>query len=291
MHDDATRPFAASMAGFSGNIAFISSMVLLAMLAACLTLTGCAESSGRDYDPWEPVNARVFAFNYDLVDHYGMKPAATAWSRILTPPVTEGLANAFDNVDMPKRFVNNVLQGRFVGAGREMARFVVNSTVGVAGVFDVATELGLEKSYADFGQTLGTYDIGPGPYLMVPFMQPLTVRDAIGFGADSFLDPISYFAPFVANVSRAAAKRVNERANSLDMYQDVEETSLDLYAAVRNGYLQRREHSIRRAVIERDNEPEWAMLRNRAIEDTDRKTSEDEVEDSDSDPIAETAFH
>lgn len=279
------------MAGFPGNTSFISSIMLLVMLAACLTLTSCAETSGRDYDPWEPVNERVFAFNYDLVDHYGMKPAATAWSRILTPPVTESLANAFDNVDMPKRFVNNVLQGRFVGAGREMTRFVVNSTVGLAGMFDVATKLGLEKSYADFGQTLGTYDIGPGPYLMVPFMQPLTVRDAIGFGADSFLDPLSYFAPFVANVSRAAAKRVNERANSLDRYQDIEETSLDLYAAVRNGYLQRREHSIRQALCERDNEPEWAMLRTRAIEDTDRKTSEEEDDDTDSAPIAETAFH
>jgi phospholipid-binding lipoprotein MlaA len=261
---------------------------MVVMAAACLTLAGCAarfpseldvrlsdtriaphqdefaasdSSEGKDYDPWEPVNEQVFSFNHDLVDRYGMKPVATAWAHVLPDLVTQGLLNVFDNLEVPKRFVNNVLQGRFQGANRELTRFLVNSTVGVAGVFDVASSFGMEKSYADFGQTLGAYGMGPGPYLMVPFLQPLTLRDGIGYGVDSLLDPIGYFVPFFANIARSEVKRVNERAHNLALYQDVEESSLDLYASVRNGYLQRRKQSIEKAVIQRDNETEWSLLR------------------------------
>ncbi len=160
----------------------------------------------RDYDPWEPVNEKAFWFNYDLVDHYGLKPVATLWARALPQLVTRGLVNAFDNIDMPQRFVNNVLQGRLQGANRELTRFLVNSTVGIAGIFDVAAEFGFEKSHADSAQTLGVDGVGAGPYLVLPFMQPLTVRDAIGYGIDTFLDPIGYLAPFAANFRRVGGQ-------------------------------------------------------------------------------------
>lgn len=268
----------------------VGRLVLAATAAACLALAACTARTQRpdaldvplspdtraahsesflsdmpeqkDYDPWEPFNERVFSFNYDLVDRYGLKPVATVWAEVLPELVTRGLVNAFENIEMPKRFVNNMLQGRLQGANRELTRFLVNSTVGLAGIFDVATRLGFEDSYADSGQTLGTYGVGPGPYLVVPFLQPLTLRDAIGYGADTLLDPIGYFAPFVANFARSAVQRVNERADNLKLYEDVEESTLDLYSAVRNGYLQRREHRIRRAVRERDREAEWSLLRN-----------------------------
>jgi phospholipid-binding lipoprotein MlaA len=268
----------------------IGRLVLAATAVASITLAGCAlrtqppgppdvRVGGRtraapappesfasdtgqrgDYDPLEPVNEQVFKFNYNLVDHYGMKPVATLWSQVLPELVTRGLVNAFDNIDMPKRFVNNVLQGRLQGANRELTRFLVNSTLGVAGIFDVASTFGFQGSYADTGQTCGVYGIGPGPYLQLPFMEPLTLRDAIGYGVDTLLDPIGYLAPFAANFARSAVKRINERADNLKLYQDVEETTLDLYSAVRNGYLQRRQHSIRRAVRERNNETEWSLL-------------------------------
>jgi len=279
------------------------------MAAACITLAGCTIRSqrpdaldvrlggdtraaqsqpqfqsdpmeGRDYDPWEPVNEKVFSFNYDVVDHYGLKPVATLWARALPHLLTRGLVNAFDNIDMPQRFVNNVLQGRLQGANRELTRFLVNSTVGIAGIFDVATEFGFEKSHADSAQTLGVYGVGPGPYLVLPFMQPLTVRDAIGYGIDTLLDPIGYLAPFAANFSRSAVKRVNERATNLQLYEDVEESSLDLYSAVRNGYLQSREHSISRAVEERDSETEWTLLRTIfSGEDTSEPTADEASQD------------
>ena len=121
---------------------------------------------------------------------------------------------------------------------------------------------------------------GPGPYLVLPFMQPLTVRDGIGYGIDTFLDPIGYLAPFAANFSRSAVKRVNERATNLQLYQDVEESSLDLYSAVRNGYLQSREHSIRRAIRDRDAETEWTLLRTIfSGEDTAEPTADEASQD------------
>jgi phospholipid-binding lipoprotein MlaA len=215
-------------------------------------------SEGLDYDPWESVNSRTFDFNFNVLDHYALKPAAQVWARALPQSVRHGLANMFDNLAMPKRFVNKVLQGRLPGAGEEIARFVLNTTVGVAGFFDVAQRIGLKKSDADTGQTLGTYGIKPGPYLVLPILPPLDVRDAVGFAADSFMDPLSWFiTPIFADIGRSAAYTINERADHMTEYDDVEDTSLDLYAAVRNGYLQRREKSIRDAIRDRDRD--WGI--------------------------------
>jgi phospholipid-binding lipoprotein MlaA len=210
-------------------------------------------SEGVDYDPWESFNEQTFSFNFNVLDHYALKPAAKAWSEVLPEPARHGLANAFDNLAMPKRFVNKVAQGRLQGAGEELARFLLNTTVGLAGFFDVASRMGLEKSDADTGQTLAMYGITPGPYLVLPLLPPLTVRDAIGYAADSFMDPLSYFVtPLAADVGRSAAYQINERADNMALYQDVEDSSLDLYAAVRNGYLQRRRGAIQDAIRDRD---------------------------------------
>jgi phospholipid-binding lipoprotein MlaA len=153
--------------------------------------------------------------------------------------------------------VNEVLQARFQDAGSELARFLLNSTVGVAGFVDVASRAGLEKSDADTGQTLGVYGAGAGPYLVLPLLPPLTVRDGIGYGIDGVLDPLSWFVtPFVADLVRTAAYTINDRANNLKLYQDVEDASLDLYATVRNGYLQRRQKSIEDVIRQRQKELE-----------------------------------
>jgi phospholipid-binding lipoprotein MlaA len=219
-------------------------------------------SAEIDYDPWEPVNERVFWLNHDVLDRYAVKPAARVWQRVVPQPVRLSLANAFDNLGMPDRFVNNLLQGRFEGASREVVRLVLNTTVGVAGFFDVATRLGVERSNADTGQTLGSYGVGPGPYVQVPLMQPLDVRDGIGYGIDCLLDPLSYFAPFLATLGPSIVDRLNERASNLERYQDAEDASLDLYAAVRNGYLQSRQTSIDAAIRDRQKERqrEWSLL-------------------------------
>jgi phospholipid-binding lipoprotein MlaA len=216
-------------------------------------LRGPGPSETMDYDPWEPFNAETFDFNFKILDRYGLKPAAKVWADVFPEPVRPGLGNMFANIAMPRRFVNKVLQGRLPGAGEELVRFVLNTTVGLAGFFDVASRVGIEKSDADTGQTLGVYGVKPGPYLVLPVLQPLTVRDAIGYAADSFMDPLSYFVtPLFADVARGAAYTINERADNMELYDDVEDSSLDLYAAVRNGYLQRRQRSIDDAIRDRD---------------------------------------
>jgi len=201
-------------------------------------------SQMEEYDPWEPFNEWTFAFNYRL-DRYFLKPVATAWAKVLPEPVRRSLGNGFSNLDGPRRLVNNLLQLKGRGAGRELSRFVLNSTVGLAGLFDVGKAVGIEGSDEDTGQTLGVYGVGPGPYLVLPFLPPLTVRDGIGYGIDGLENPFSYFFfPFFANVGITVANRVNQRAENLEFFQDAEETALDLYSAVRNGYLQRRRAAI-----------------------------------------------
>ena len=220
---------------------------------------GRHETEGLDYDPWEQVNTQTFDFNFNVLDRYALKPAAKVWARAVPQSVRHGVANMFDNIAMPKRFINKLLQGRLPGAGEEIARFVVNTTAGVAGFFDVAAHMGLHKSDADTGQTLGTWGIKPGPYLVLPVLPPLDLRDAIGFAADSFMDPLSWFiTPIGADIGRSAAYTINERANHMTEYDDVEDTSLDLYAAVRNGYLQRRQKSIQDAIRARDRD--WGII-------------------------------
>lgn len=199
----------------------------------------------EDYDPWESFNERMFAFNRQL-DRYAVKPAAKGWDAVLPDGAQRGLNRAFTNFGFPVRFVNSLFQLKLGGAGREVARFLLNSTAGIGGFFDMAkTVVGLEPSNEDTGQTLGSYGVGPGPYLVLPFLPPMTVRDGIGFGVDVVLNPVTvFFAPAVASVGMNAGDTVNDRSLNLEVFEDVEESALDLYSAVRNGYLQRRQKAI-----------------------------------------------
>jgi phospholipid-binding lipoprotein MlaA len=256
-------------------------LLTLALVAGCTRAPGVPGPDGvargvlltetdddaADYDPWQPFNEVMFSFNHDVLDRFLVKPAATGWEVITPLPVRKSIAHAFDNLEMPRRLVNNVLQLRPVGAGREVARFVVNTTAGVAGLFDVATIIHVPKSDADTGQTLALYGLGAGPYVVLPTMPPLTVRDAIGHAADGMLDPVGYFLPFVANQAKSILSAVNERSLNLKLYADVEDSVLDLYSAARNGYLQRRRLVVRRAYTDRDEQWQWAF---RAVEPDDR---------------------
>lgn len=214
--------------------------------APTLASTGVeSDEVAADYDPWQPFNERTFAFNHAVLDRFIVKPAATGWDKVMPDVAQRGLGRAFDNLDMPRRVVNNLLQLRPKEAGAELVRFIVNTTAGVAGFIDVAKmALHLDKSDADMGQTLGFYGIGAGPYLVLPFLAPLTVRDGIGRGVDSVLDPFGFFIPFVASTTMGVVKRINERSLNLELFANVEDSVLDLYSAVRNGYLQRRRSTI-----------------------------------------------
>jgi len=198
-----------------------------------------------DQDPWEGFNETMFNFNREVLDRFILKPVATAWDFLLPDPVQRGLHNMFDNLAIVRRVVNNSLQLKAAGAGKELARFTINSTVGLAGFFDVAKEIGIDQSDEDTGQTFGVWGMGPGPYLVLPFLPPLTIRDGIGYLFDTAMTPYIYFVPWYATFAETSTNIVNERSLNLDRYERVAETTVDLYSAVRNAYLQRRAAAIR----------------------------------------------
>ena len=221
----------------------------VAALAPAVNLTALAASpsAGEDFedDPFESFNEKMFWFNREVLDRYVLKPIATGWDFLLPDPVQRGVHNFFDNLAVVRRVVNNSLQLKFNGAATELARFTINSTVGVVGFFDVAKDaFGIEQKDEDTGQTFGVWGAGPGPYLVLPFLPPLTIRDGIGYAFDVAMTPYTYFIPWWGSVAGTATSTVNERSLNLDRFERVAESTVDLYGAVRNAYLQRRAAAI-----------------------------------------------
>jgi phospholipid-binding lipoprotein MlaA len=203
---------------------------------------GSSDFQIEEYDPWEPFNEAIFKFNYKF-DRWVLKPVAKAYNFVVPDRIQQMIDHGFDNIKVVPRLVNNVLQWNWRGFATEMGRFLINSTLGIGGLFDIAKqEFHLDKPKgADFGVTLGKWGVKPGPYLVLPFLPPLTVRDGIGYGVDGAIDPLSYVLPFIWDrLGMRLGEIVNERALNLELFQGFEETSVDLYSAVRNGYLQRR---------------------------------------------------
>ncbi len=222
------------------------------------------EGDGDENDPWETVNANIFEFNRQ-VDRFVLKPVAKGYDFVMPDLVQVGISNIFTNLRFTPRFLNNVFQGKIKGAGIEMGRFLINSTVGLAGFFDLATKIDLVTPEEDLGQTLGFYGVRPGPYLVLPLLQPFTVRDFVGYVCDVFLNPINWLVvpiievdgipSVIAHKNRMTSsiiqygarvgEIVNERSRNLQKFQGVEEATLDLYTAVRNAYLQKRAQAVR----------------------------------------------
>jgi phospholipid-binding lipoprotein MlaA len=216
--------------------------------AGTTTLATTAAAPGEDFDedPWEGFNEKMFNFNREVLDRFLLKPVATAWDFIFPDFVQRGFHNMFDNVAVVRRVVNNGLQLKLTGAATELARFTINSTVGLVGFFDVAKDaFGIEQKDEDTGQTFGVWGMGPGPYLVLPFLPPLTVRDGIGYAFDAAMTPYSYFIPFWGSIIETGTNTVNERSLNLDRFERVAESTVDLYGAVRNAYLQRRAAAIK----------------------------------------------
>ena len=218
--------------------------------AATINATGmaAAAAAGEDFDedPFEGFNEKMFWFNREVLDRYLLKPLATGWDFVLPDPVQRGVHNFFDNLAVVRRVVNNGLQLKLTGAATELARFGINSTIGLVGFLDVAKDaFGIEQKDEDTGQTFGVWGMGPGPYLVLPFLPPLTIRDGVGYAFDAAMTPYTYFIPWWGTVAGTATNTVNERSLNLDRFERVAESTVDLYGAVRNGYLQRRAAAIK----------------------------------------------
>jgi phospholipid-binding lipoprotein MlaA len=219
---------------------------LVPVLALLLTITGCATlPQGEKPDPrdrFERVNRSIFIFN-TKVDHALLRPVARGYVKVTPRAVRTGVSNFMSNLTYTTTIINNLLQGHFRDGLNDTTRLVVNTLFGLGGIFDVATPSGLDRHSADFGQTLGKWGVHSGPYVMLPFLGPSTVRDSFGLLVDEYTTPRAYIINEYARWSLFTVDLVNHRANLLDEDKFIDR-SYDPYAFIRNVWLQRREYQI-----------------------------------------------
>jgi phospholipid-binding lipoprotein MlaA len=208
------------------------------------TLGGCAMTGERDpKDPWEGLNRKTYAFN-DVLDKAVLKPVAKGYEKVVPAFAREGVNNFFDNVEDVATSLNNILQGKPREGFSDAGRFIVNTVFGVFGLWDVATPLGLEKHYEDFGQTLGKWGVQSGPYLVLPLLGPSTARDAPA----RLVDPGWYYAKAIDDPttfwSLWTLEKVRTRTNLLKAEGVLEEAALDKYTFIRDAWMQRRQNMV-----------------------------------------------
>jgi phospholipid-binding lipoprotein MlaA len=211
---------------------------LFALVLACVFPLGCT-TRGDARDPLEPFNRGVYQFN-ETVDKAVLKPVAKGYEAVVPFPVRTGIGNFFSNLNDFVIGVNNLLQLKFKDAASDAGRVLLNSTAGILGVIDVATPIGLEKHNEDFGQTLGSYGVGTGPYLVLPFFGPSDFRDAAGLAVDVQIDPLLNYDELSLRDRAIGARVIDNRAALLDAETVFDEAAIDRYDFLRNSYLQRR---------------------------------------------------
>lgn len=215
-----------------------------ALLAAGLLVAGgAAVAEGNPRDPYEGFNRSMFAVN-EVVDKYAAKPVAQVYDRATPLPVKAAFGNFFGNTGMLWVGVNSALQGKFENAGIDFGRLLINATIGIFGLFDVASELGLERHDEDFGQTLAVWGVGDGGFVFWPVIGPRTIRDTAGWGVDYAADPVHYVDRRAVRNAVSVVRFVDIRASLLPSDKVVEEAALDKYAYIRDAYLQRRLNQI-----------------------------------------------
>jgi len=250
---DFSEYFVSLTLSYRGAGRWIGGAVILLGVVLC----GCATPPSdpvdraafeRTNDPLEPLNRKTFALN-QFLDAALLRPAAKAYVFVVPEDARQAIHHMLDNMKEPTLFFNNVLQGEFKRAGLTAGRFVVNTTVGLAGMVDVMTLSGVERQNADFGQTLFVWGVPSGPYLILPILGPTNPRDAVGSAVDSYADPATILANehgvTELTTSRFIVGGVEERARVLDVLDDLEKNSVDFYAELRSLTQQHREAELR----------------------------------------------
>ena len=214
----------------------------ISIVTATLFLTGCATTQHQSNvnDPLESYNRVMHSFN-DTVDKAVIKPIAQGYDFIMPAPISTGVSNFFSNLNEITVIANDVLQFKFNQAFDDTSRFAINSTLGIVGFMDVASDFGYRKNNEDFGQTLGSWGVGPGPYLVLPFLGPRDIRDTVGLVGDYYTDPMTYVKPSGTRDPARILWVVDGRANLLKAEKVLEEAAIDEYVYVRDAYLQRRQ--------------------------------------------------
>ncbi len=211
-------------------------------------------------DPWEPLNRKIFAFN-DFADRYALTPVAKTYQFITPDPLEAGIGNMFSNLFEITTILNDLLQLKFGQAASDAGRFLLNSTVGLLGLFDVATPVGLEKHEEDFGQTLGYWGMGSGPYIVVPIIGSYTLRDGVGAYVDSYSDYVTDLNHIPTRNQLWLMRNIDNRAR---LFAAEELIAGDRYTFIRDAYLQRREYLVNDGVVvdsfgeeDWDDEDDW----------------------------------
>ncbi|WP_218242430.1 MlaA family lipoprotein [Comamonas fluminis] len=219
----------------------VKRIALAATVSVAALLTGCATTTGpaNPADPLESMNRSIYSFN-DKVDTAVLKPVATAYQTVTPRLARSGVTNFFDNLGDAWSFVNNVLQGQGEGAYNSMVRFSVNTVFGIGGLFDVASEAGIQRAKQDFGQTLGRWGVPTGPYLVLPFFGPSTVRDTAGMVVDAYGYPANSVDDVRWRNSLYGLRVVNRRADLLKAGDMLDSVALDKYSLMRDVYLRSR---------------------------------------------------
>ena len=217
-------------------------IILSAIIALLLNSVNIAKADEND-DPLEPINRAIFEFN-EVVDDNILEPVAKGYKYVTPDPVEKGISNFFSNLGEINTIANDLLQLKFQQAAKDSLRFVVNSTIGVLGIFDVATPLGLSKNKEDFGQTLGFWGVPNGPYLVLPFLGPSSFRDAPGTFVDYEMSPMEQ----LHHEERQTLRLINiieTRAKLLRATKILDTAAKDKYIFIRESYLQKRESLVR----------------------------------------------
>lgn len=223
----------------------MSKLLRAALLLLALAVAGCASAPGRttNEDPLQGFNRSMYKFN-DTLDKAALKPVAKGYRKVIPQPVRSGVGNVLSNLDNPATFLNQFLQGKFWLGLKDTGRFLLNSTLGVAGIFDVATPLGLEKHDEDFGQTLAVWGVPAGPYLTLPLFGPSNVRDAPSRVIDWFTSPLQYTdLPWEWDWAQRIVGPIHTRSELLPLDPTIQR-AYDPYAFIRDAWVQQREFNI-----------------------------------------------
>ncbi len=234
------------------------------LVVTCALMTGCATNNAAspdyeamDQDPLEPFNRAVHQFNY-TVDGAILRPAAMIYRGIVPEKGRELVTNFLDNLYTPVIFANSVLQLDAENSFSSFFKFMLNSTVGIGGIFNVAAETDLKVRHADFGQTLAIYGMDSGPYVVLPIIGPCNARDTVGRIGDAFMNPFNYVDTGVS-IAMWTATAIDKRSTNMKLLDDIYGSSLDPYATFRSGYTQKRTEDIRRAKAARAKAIEKAL--------------------------------
>lgn len=216
----------------------------IAVMGFFVVVAGCATGPNADpRDPIEPFNRGVYGFN-DALDKAVLKPVATAYRDVTPQLIRRGVSNFFANLEDIWSFVNNALQFKGQAAGDSLARFGINTFIGMGGIFDVASDLSIEKHSRDFGQTLGYWGVAPGPYLVLPLLGPSSLRDTVALPVDMAGDLLSQVSHIPTRSTAKVIRIIDNRSELLRAGDMLDEIALDKYSFIRDAYLQRRRNAI-----------------------------------------------